>query len=45
VALATAVDGKRPDDLVFSMPRGTAMRLSSYTDRLDEATTESDAAR
>ncbi|MGH3218637.1 MAG: tyrosine-type recombinase/integrase [Streptosporangiaceae bacterium] len=28
--LAAAVDGKRPDELVFTMPGGTVMRLSNW---------------
>ena len=28
--LAAAVDGKRPDDLVFTMPGGSVMRLSNW---------------
>ncbi len=30
VELAGAVDGKRPDDLVFTMPGGSVMRLSNW---------------
>jgi hypothetical protein len=30
IDLAAAVDGKRPDELVFSMPGGTVMRLSNW---------------
>jgi integrase len=30
VDLAAAVDGKRPDDLVFTMPGGTVRRLSNW---------------
>jgi integrase len=30
IDLAAAVDGKRPDDLVFTMPGGTVMPLSNW---------------
>jgi hypothetical protein len=30
VELAAGVDGKRPDDLVFTMPGGSVMRLSNW---------------
>jgi integrase len=30
IDLAAAIDGKRPDDLVFTMPGGTVMPLSNW---------------